>query len=315
MTTESASHVPVLLDECLELLDPRPGQQFIDATVGSGGHAAAILERTAPGGRLLGLDADAEALPIARARLAEFGDRVELVHSSFRHLERVSAEHGFVGVDGLIMDLGLSSVQLARGERGFSFSRQGPLDMRFDRASGETAAELIASAPTEEIEQVLRSFGEEPAARRIAARIAQARTEQAIDTTQRLVDVVASTVGGRRGRLHPATRVFQALRIAVNEELTALKEALPQALALLRPRGRLAIISFHSLEDRIVKTFLRERAGLLPPPGQRALPILQPPPPTRELRLLNKRPLGPSAEELERNPRSRSARLRAAERV
>jgi len=206
-------------------------------------------------------------------------------------------------------------VQLARGERGFSCSQEGPLDLRFDPAAGRTAADLTATAPAEELERVLRSFGEEPSARRIASSIVRARAERAIATTQQLADVVSRAVGGRHGRLHPATRVFQALRIAVNDELTALREALPQALALLRPRGRLAVISFHSLEDRIVKTFLRERAGLIPPPGQRALPILQPPPPVPELRLLNKRPIGPTPEELERNPRSRSARLRAAERI
>jgi 16S rRNA (cytosine1402-N4)-methyltransferase len=310
----TAAHVPVLLSECLHWLDPHPSGRFVDCTLGAGGHAVALLDRTAPTGSLLALDADPESVRFAEQSLAAYGSRVEVVHSSFRYLAAVADRFGFSEVDGVLMDLGLSSVQLATSTRGFAFSLDGPLDMRFDPTTGRTAAELLASEPQEEIERIIRTFGEEPRARFIAKSIVRARAERPIDTTGRLADVVMRAAGAFRGRIHPATRVFQALRIAVNEELTALSEALPQALGLLRHQGRLAVISFHSLEDRIVKTFLRERAGLAPPEEQRALP-LRPQERVPEIRLLSKHPIAPGAEELAANPRSRSAHLRVAERL
>jgi 16S rRNA (cytosine1402-N4)-methyltransferase len=309
-----SEHVPVLLSECMQLLDPRPGGAFIDCTVNGGGHSAAILERTAPDGPLLGFDADPAALERARARLAGLGERATFVHSNFRVMGSVAQAHGFSEVDGILMDLGFSSDQLAASERGFSFSRDETLDMRYDASSGESAAEILATAPREEIAQALYRYGEEPHGRRIADAIVAAREHAPLRTSGQLADLVSHTVGGRRGHLHPATRTFQALRILVNDELGSLSEALPQAVALLRRGGRLAVISFHSLEDRIVKTFMRHEAGLSADPGPRGLPILAERP-TPRLRILTRHPATATDEEVRLNPRSRSARLRVAERI
>jgi 16S rRNA (cytosine1402-N4)-methyltransferase len=287
---------------------------MIDCTVNGGGHSAGILERTGPSGRLLALDADPLACEIARARLRPYGDSVTIVHSNFRYVGRIAAEAGFPEVDGLLMDLGFSSRQIDAPERGFSFLGHGPLDMRYDPRSGTSAAEYLATASRQEIEGTLRSLGEEPRARSITSAIIARREREPIQTTTDLADTVAAAVGGRQGRLHPATRTFQALRILVNDELGALQEALPQCLELLRRGGRLAVISFHSLEDRIVKTFLRRHAGHAAPDLPRNLPIV-PPAPTPTVRLIGRRPIRPSADEVAANPRSRSARLRVAERV
>jgi|YNPBryBLVA2012_1023415.scaffolds.fasta_scaffold00577_12 16S rRNA (cytosine1402-N4)-methyltransferase len=304
----TALHIPVLLQPTLTLLQVRPGATIVDATVGAGGHAAAILAATNPDGRLLGLDRDPAALAVARQRLAPFGERVTLRHGSFARLAELAGD--FAPLDGLLLDLGLSSLQLADASRGFAFARPGPLDMRFDpRSDGPTAADLVNSLSVERLTDLLYRFGEEKQARRIAAAIVAARP---IQTTERLAEVVVAAVGRGHGRIHPATRTFQALRIAVNDELEALETALPQALDLLAPGGRLVVIAFHSLEDRIVKQFLRREARdcLCPADapvctcGHRA-----------RVRLLTPHPVRPDAAEVEVNPRARSARLRAAERL
>ena len=308
--TAGPNHVPVLAGPTLELLRPGPGNRFIDCTVNGAGHSAAILQRTAPDGRLLAIDADPDALLRAKVTLERFGDRVTYARANFRTLEAVATERGFTEVDGILMDLGLSSNQLSAADRGFAFSYEGPLDMRYDQTSGEDAAEFLALADVRTIERTLRDLGEEPRARRIAEAILAERQKRPIATTTQLADVVARAAG-RRGRIHPATRTFQALRISINDELGALAEALPQALRLLNRGARLAVISFHSLEDRIVKTFFTSLSGRAV--GSR-LPIAPPTPPA-ELRIISKRPIVASLEETARNPRSRSARLRVAERI
>ena len=302
-------HVPVLYDAVLAHLALGPGKCIIDGTIGGAGHAAGILRATAPDGRLLGLDRDPEAVVRARQRLAPFGERAIVVQGSFRDLEAVAHQFHFAPADGLLLDLGLSSYQLALPERGFSFLKDGPLDMRFDPTQGLTAADLVNQLPTEELADLLYRYGEERSSRRIARAIVAARP---LETTTQLAEVIVQAVGRRRGRLHPATRTFQALRIAVNDELGALEAVLPQAVRLLRPGGRLVVISFHSLEDRLVKRFLRREAQdcVCPPTrpvctcGHRAT-----------LRLVTRRPVRPDATEVARNPRARSARLRVAEKV
>ena len=301
-------HAPVLLEEVLQYLAVAPGGRYIDATVGAGGHAAAILEASAPDGRLLGLDADPEAVSLSRKRLAQWGDRCVLAVANFRHLARVAAEHGFGEVDGVLLDLGVSSVQLASPKRGFSFQSEGPLDMRFDPRQGPSAADLVNRLSEEELAEVLWRYGEERAARRIARAIVARRP---ITCTRELAELVAEVVP-RTGKIHPATRTFQALRIAVNDELAALTEALPQAVQVCRPGGRVVVISFHSLEDRLVKRFfLREARDCLCPPE---LPVCQCGH-KATLRVLTAKPVRPRPEEVRANPRSRSARLRAAERL
>lgn len=303
------SHVPVLVDEVIEALQAEAGGRFIDVTVGAGGHAREILSAASPHGILLGLDRDPAALALAEEQLRAYVDRVELVHGSFGRLREIAQAHRFVPVDGILFDLGLSSLQLADAERGFSFMADGPLDMRFDTTSVDsTAADLINQLSCEELAELLYRYGEERQSRRIAAAIVEARP---IYRTGRLVEVIEKTVGRRRGRLHPATLTFQALRIAVNKELTVLESALPQAVELLAPGGRLAVIAFHSLEDRIVKRFMRRESKDCICP--RELPIC-----TCDhqatLDVITRKPLGPTEEEIEVNPRSRSARLRVAER-
>ncbi len=308
--TERAAHIPVLFHAVLEGLQVRAGGRYIDATVGGGGHAAGILAASSPGGRLLGLDRDPSALRMAQTRLASYGDRAVLVHSPFSRLKAAARGQDGLLVDGVLFDLGLSSFQLAESARGFSFAADGPLDMRFDPTDdGPTAAELVDDLSLEDLTALLYRFGEEREARRIARAIVAARP---IGSARDLPAVVTGAVSRRRRRLHPATRTFQALRIAVNEELDLLAEALPQAVELLAPEGRLAVISFHSLEDRLVKRFVRQesRDCICPP----ELPIC-----TCDhratLKIVTRRPTRPSPEEVGANPRARSARLRVAERV
>jgi len=303
------SHVPVLLNEVIDGLQVEPGGWYVDATVGGGGHAAEILAVSSPDGKVLGLDRDPAALEVASDRLSVYGSRFELVHSSFARLEEVARARDFAPVDGVLFDVGLSSLQLADDERGFSFMANGPLDMRFDRTSGgPTAADLVNNLSSEALADVLYEYGEETQSRRIARAMVEARP---IHTTQDLVEVIEGAVGRRRGRLHPATLTFQALRIAVNEELETLKAALPQAVQLLEAGGRLAVIAFHSLEDRIVKRFMRRESKDCICP--RDLPIC-----TCDheasLDVITRKPIRPTEEEVEINPRSRSARLRIAER-
>ena len=302
-------HEPVLYKAVLSYLALHPGDNVIDGTLGGGGHAVGLLEATTPDGRLLGLDLDPEAIARARARLARFRDRVILVQSSFRELTTVAREHQFPPADAILLDLGLSSYQLASPERGFSFVKEGPLDMRFDPSKGPMAAELVNELPAEELAGILYRFGEERQSRRIAGAIVAARP---IRTTTELAEVIARAVRGPRGRIHPATKSFQALRIAVNDELGALEDALPQAMALLKAGGRLAVISFHSLEDRIVKRFFRREASdCICPPEQPICTCDHEP----SLREVTRRPVQPDEIETAENPRARSARLRIAEKL
>jgi 16S rRNA (cytosine1402-N4)-methyltransferase len=301
-------HVSVLYEEALSGLRVRPGGHYLDATTGLGGHAAGILRASYPDGLLLGLDADPEAIYRAERELRPFGNRVTLRAANFRHMADVSRECGFRQVDGILMDLGLSSCQLADGARGFSFSREGPLDMRFDRHKGEPASLLIDRLEESELADLLWRYGEEPHARRIARAMVTARP---LTTTTELANLIVRSVGHRE-RIHPATRTFQALRIAVNDELLSLSESLPQARDLLLPGGRLVVISFHSLEDRMVKQFLhRESSNCVCPPE---LPVCVCGH-TATMRLPSRRAVRPKREETSSNPRSRSARLRIGERL
>jgi len=301
-------HVPVLVAEVAELLVTRQGGSYIDGTVGAGGHACAILSKAGGSARLLGIDADPSALEVARQRLAEFGDRVVLMHGNFRDLSLIARSAGFFPVNGILLDLGLSSMQLADAERGFSFQGTGKLDMRFDRSKGVSAHDLLAGLDERQLAEVLREYGEERYARAIAREVV--RTGPVCRVSE-LSDAVARAVPRRA--LRPAlARTFQALRIATNDELGALREALPQAIDALEVGGRIAVIAFHSLEDRIVKRFFRRESSNCVCPPQ--LPRCQCGH-TARLRLVTKRPIRPSADEVRRNPRSRSARLRVAERI
>src|SRR4051794_14960830 len=311
-----AGHLPVLAEEVISMLSPASGSLQIDATVGGGGHTERILEATNPDGRLLGLDADGAAIARVNDRLRpRFGDRVVLRQANFRELKDVAPEAGFGAVDGLLFDLGLSSYQLADTDRGFGFRAGGPLDMRFDTSRGVPAAELLATLDANELTALFRRFGEEPNARRIARAIVDARGTAPVTTAEELAALVERVSPGNprvRRRIHPATRVFQALRIAVNEELDALQDGLAAAVDLLRPGGRLVVLSYHSLEDRIVKRFIAaERRGCVCPPELPVCVCGKNP----RLRLLTKPSLTPSPEEIAANPRARSARLRAAERL
>jgi len=321
-----------LFDAVLDGLNIRPGGIYIDGTVGGGGHTAGILKRGAA--RVIGIDGDPAALRAAAERLAKYGERVTLVHGNFRDIGRIASEHGLDAVDGVLLDIGVSSHQLDTAERGFSFNADAPLDMRMDTTRGRTAAELINTLSEADIADIIYTYGEERASRRIARAIVEQRNRAAIDTTAQLAVLVARAVGGRGGQqIHPATRTFQALRIAVNDELGALEAALPVSTALLRAGGRLAVISFHSLEDRIVKEFVRREAAicLLPPrmfaeqcphlvgkgAGPRACIYLAARDCDYAPRLIEitRKPLVASDHEIAANPRSRSAKLRVAERI
>jgi 16S rRNA (cytosine1402-N4)-methyltransferase len=315
MPTPETRHVPVMADEVIAMLAPRAGTLHIDATVGGGGHAARILAASDPDGRLLGLDADGAAIASVRARLAGYGDRLRLHQANFRQLATVAPAEGFGAVDGCLFDLGLSSDQLADAARGFGIRTGGRLDMRFDTTRGVPAADLIASLDTAELTALFRRYGEEPFAGRIARAIVEARRTAPVETAEELAGLIERVAPARapgRRRVHPATRVFQALRIAVNEELEALQEGLAAAVTLLRPGGRLVVLSYHSLEDRIVKRFLQtERRGCICPPEAPVCVCGHEP----RLRLVVSKGLVPEEAELAVNPRARSARLRAAERL
>jgi 16S rRNA (cytosine1402-N4)-methyltransferase len=302
-------HIPVLFQAVLNGLAVSPGGRYIDATLGGGGHASGVLAASAPDGRVLALDRDPSALKVAQARLESYAERVTLVHSSFAHLGAVARAHEFSPVDGVLFDLGLSSMQLDDPERGFAFMTDGPLDMRFDpTGGGPSAADLVNELSAEALADLIFEYGEDRKSRRIARAIVEARP---IHTTGELAAVIEQAVG-RRERIHPATRTFQALRIAVNAELDTLEAVLPQAVELLAPGGRLVVISFHSLEDRIVKHFMRrESQDCICPPE---LPVCMCEH-RASLRVLTRKPLRPSDEEVERNPRARSARLRVAEKL
>ena len=310
------SHRPALLEQSLAYLELRPDSVVVDGTVGGGGHAIAILDRTAPDGLLIALDVDGDALEAARARLASYGERVRLVRSSFRDLGAVLDELGVDEVDAVLLDLGVSSPQLDRPERGFRFSEETaastPLDMRMDPRAPSTAADLLATASAEELERWFREYGELPGARRLARVIVETRETRPPLTSSDLLALVQRARVGRGRRHNPATLVFQALRIAVNDEMRALEEGIEAAIEALRPGGRLVVISYHSLEDRIVKNRLRDAAkGCTCPPrtpvcvcGGRV-----------RMRVVTRRPVGADDDEIRSNPRARSARLRAGERV
>jgi len=309
-------HLPVLVEEVMSMLAPAPGSLQIDATVGGGGHTERILEATNPDGRLLGLDADGAAIARVDGRLRpRFGDRLVLRRANFRELRTVAPDAGFTSVDGLLFDLGLSSFQLADAQRGFGIRTGGPLDMRFDTSRGVPASELLATLDSRELTALFKRFGEEPQAARIARAIVAARAGAPIETAEELAALVERVAPGNpriRRRIHPATRVFQALRIAVNTELDALAEGLAAAVDLLRPGGRLVVLSYHSLEDRIVKRFFAaERRGCTCPPDLPVCVCGRNP----RLRLVTRPSLTPTAAEIAANPRARSARLRAAERL
>ena len=311
-----AGHTPVLAEEIMSMLAPARGSLQIDATLGGGGHTERILEATDPDGRLLGLDADGAAIARVAGRLQpRFGDRLVLRQGNFRDLSTIAHDAGFEGVDGALFDLGLSSYQLADTQRGFGFRAGGPLDMRFDTSRGVPASELLASLDANELTALFRRYGEEPKAGRIARAIVDARRTAPVATAEELAALVERVLPPnprQPRRTHPATRVFQALRIAVNEELDALQEGLTAALDLLRPGGRLVVLSYHSLEDRIVKRFLAaERRGCVCPPEIPVCVCGRNP----RLRLLTRPSVTPTAEEIAANPRARSARMRAAERL
>jgi 16S rRNA (cytosine1402-N4)-methyltransferase len=311
-----AGHIPVLAEEVMSMLAPAPGSLQIDATLGGGGHTERILEATDPDGRLLGLDADGAAIARVDGRLRpRFGDRLVLRQANFRDLAVVARGAGFGAVDGTLFDLGLSSFQLADTDRGFGFRAGGPLDMRFEVSRGVPAADLLSTLDTAELTALFRRYGEEPKAGRIARAIVDARRTAPIATAEELaalIERVAPPNPRQPRRTHPATRVFQALRIAVNEELEALEAGLAAALDVLRPGGRLVVLSYHSLEDRIVKRFIAaERRGCTCPPELPVCVCGRNP----RLRLLTRPSLTPTAAEIAANPRARSARLRAAERL
>ncbi|MBN1285763.1 MAG: 16S rRNA (cytosine(1402)-N(4))-methyltransferase RsmH [Anaerolineae bacterium] len=298
-------HVPVLYAEILAHLDPQPGSLYIDATLGAGGHTAGLLEA---GALVLGLDADADTLAVARERLARFDRQATFVHANFAAVAEVAPAHGFAAVDGVLFDLGLSSLDVDEAGRGFSFRREGPLDMRFDRSQGPTAADLVNTLTADALADILYEYGEEPRARAIARRIVERRPLQ---TTTELASVIEAVTPRKKGKggIHPATRTFQALRVAVNDELSALEKGLGAAIGLLKPGGVLAVISFHSLEDRLVKQmFKRESTGCICPPRQPVCTCDH----RAVLELVTRKPVVPGAAEVVRNPRSRSARLRVA---
>ena len=303
-----AIHVPVLLREVLDGLHIKAGGKYIDCTLGTGGHAREILEKSAPDGRLLGIDLDAQAIEVARGRLAPYKECITLVCDNFSHLKEIASEQGFIPADGVLLDLGVSSFQLQQEQRGFSFQQEGPLDMRFDLDGEVTASRLVNELSETELAEILAKYGEEPKARAIARAIARNRP---LKTTSELANLVVRTVGRRR-RLHPATKTFQALRIAVNEELRALSEVLPQVLDVLTSGGRLAVITFHSLEDRRVKRFMaQESRDCICPPQVPVCTCHH----RRLLQILTKKPVRPSPAEIKENPRCRSAKLRTAVRL
>lgn len=323
MNKEYSQHVPVMLEEVLRFLQPRPGGRYVDGTLGGGGHTTALLERSAPDGRVLGIDTDLRALARVRERLSSFvkSGRLVLVHANFAELARVVAEADFVPLQGVLLDLGFSSDQMDDPERGFSFSADGPLDMRLDQSLAFSAADLVNRASEQELADIFWRYGEETRSRQIARRIVRERASKMITRTSQLAAIAAAGVPYKSGAIHPATRVFQALRIVVNRELEQLENVLPQIVDVLSTKtgyhtdgkeeaGRLVILAFHSLEDRIVKEFTRREAKdcLCPPHvpvcicGHKA-----------RLRILTPKPVTPTAQEIERNPRARSAKLRAAE--
>jgi 16S rRNA (cytosine1402-N4)-methyltransferase len=304
----NSQHKPVLYQEIIHALQPKSPGCYIDGTVGAGGHARGVLEACAPAGRLLGLDLDPQALALARETLAPYGKRVELAQASYVSLPEAMRKIGWELVDGILLDLGVSSMQLDTPERGFSIQHEAPLDMRFDPGLGLTAAQLINSMPEADLAELLFKYGEEPRAKSMAKMIVQSRP---IETTTQLAEIARRAYPGH-SRVHPATRTFQALRIAVNDELAALEDVLPKAASALRSGGRLAVISFHSLEDRIVKDFIRQESkDKVNPPYEQLYEVER----KAVLKEINRKPITPDEEAVKDNPRARSAKLRVAEKI
>jgi len=302
-------HEPVLIAESISALQIQRGGRYIDCTVNGGGHAAAILEESSPGGQLLGIDADPEAIRIAKERFEPYGNSVILVNENFRYLESICNRHGFRPVHGIIFDLGMSSLQLEASGRGFSFQQDSPLDMRFSPRQSLTAADIVNTYPEGELGRLLERYGEEYRGKQIARRIVERRP---LRSTLELSRAVEEAVGGRRGKIHPATKTFQALRIVVNKELESLQLALGQVLNLLGSGGRVVVVSFHSLEDRVVKEFLkRESQGCICPPSVPVCVCGHKP----SLKIVTRKAVRPSPEEMRVNPRSRSAKMRVGERI
>jgi 16S rRNA (cytosine1402-N4)-methyltransferase len=306
------NHLSVLVREVGGFLSPRPGGRYLDGTLGGGGHAEQILLASGPDGELLGLDRDEEALAEARRRLADFKDRLITRQASFAEARELLAAIHWNEVDGVILDLGISSHQLDTPERGFSFRARAPLDMRMDRRQALNAGQIVNSFAAAELERIFRVYGEEPRARRIAQAIVAERQARPIETTADMAGLIEQIKGGRRRDHHPATQVFQALRIAVNDEIGQLERFLHDGFELLRPGGRMAIIAFHSLEDRLVKHAFRKwsRSCICPPRAPNCRCGW-----SRKATLLTRKPVTPSVDEIHANPRARSAKLRAVERV
>jgi len=292
-------HFPVLLKEVIEHLDPVPGDIILDATAGGGGHAAEILKRIMPKGRLIAVDRDPEAVERCRRHLRDFTNGAIYINDDFRNIDGILEKAGARNIDGAIFDLGMSSFQVDDGRRGFSFLKEGPLDMRFNTGQAVSASDVVNKFGKEEIADIIKQYGEERYAGLLAGAILAARKKKSIETTGELVDIITRTVGAKYGRqkIHPACRTFQALRIFVNDELTAVKEAVSKAIFHLRPGSRICVISFHSLEDRIIKRIFRDMAKV------------------DEIAIVTKKPATPGVEEVRDNPRSRSAKLRVAERI
>ncbi len=302
-------HRPVLYQEIIQYLAPFSPGRYLDCTAGAGGHAKGILEASAPDGQLVALDIDPDAVALARATLAPFSTRAIVKHASYTESAQVLAELGWQGVDGIVLDLGVSLMQLDRADRGFSFQQNGPLDMRFDPTRGPSAADLVNNLDEKALADLIWRYGEERYSRKIARAIVQARPLQ---TTQELATVVRSAIGRTSERQDPATRTFQALRIAVNDELKNIEEALPQLIELLKPSARIAVISFHSLEDRIVKQiFQRESKDCICPPEQPICTCGH----HASIKIITPHPVVPQEEEKTVNPRSRSAKLRVAQKL
>ena len=307
-------HIPVMQKEVVQFLQCRPGGVYVDGTVGGGGHAYEILENSAPDGVLIGIDVDEDAIRESKKRLKFFKDRTILVKGNFAEIGKIVKDLNIHEVDGILLDLGVSSHQVDTADRGFSFSLNARLDMRMNRSSGQNAYDLINSLPEKELESIIKSYGEEIMAGRIAKAISARRKVSPIEKTAELADIIARALPlpMRRGRIHPATRTFQAIRIYLNEELSNLYQAIDCGMDMLKRSGRFVIISFHSLEDRIVKTNFRswERGCICPPDFPACCCDRKP-----KLKVLTRKPVMPGDEEIEFNPRSRSARLRAAEKV
>lgn len=302
-------HRSVHYQETIEYLAPKSSGRYLDCTAGAGGHSFGILEASSPDGQLIALDLDPSAVQLAKDRLSPFGKRASVVHESYLNAADVLAEKGWDNADGILLDLGVSSMQLDQIERGFSFRTDAPLDMRFDPTKGQTAADLVNNLDEKELADIIWRYGDERLSRKIARRIVQNRP---ILTTFELADAIRSAFGGKPSKIDPATRSFQAIRIAVNDELRTIEEAIPSLIELLAPKGRIAIISFHSLEDRIVKqTFKRESVDCICPPEQLICSCGH----KASIKILTNRPISPTDEEVEVNPRARSAKLRVAEKM